>query len=134
MDIKLNKPYKDNTHLRIEIYYDLGGTSPLSGNPSPRGFYLSVNPIAKSEHSVQMAIPEEKSFRGLIKEVSRNNKKKLSAMEERLNAANQFHVLSLWKGSKYTELAEYIMEVIEQPVSTPKVKDKMHKDFVKARW
>ena len=38
---------KDATHLEISVYYDKGGANFLSGDTTPRGFYLSVKPASK---------------------------------------------------------------------------------------
>ena len=39
---------KDATHLEVSVYYSLGGANFLSGGTTPRGYYLSVNPVTKS--------------------------------------------------------------------------------------
>jgi len=39
----------DATHLEVSVYYTKGGTT-------PRGYYLSVTPVTKSERSVSFAM------------------------------------------------------------------------------
>jgi len=39
---------KGATHLEISTYYTKGGTNYFSGNPVPRGYYLSVKPVTKA--------------------------------------------------------------------------------------
>lgn len=36
------------THLRISVYYHLGGTNLFSGGSESRGYYLSVTPVTKN--------------------------------------------------------------------------------------
>jgi len=43
---------RDATHLEITVSYTKGGANYFSGGVTPRGFYLSVNPVKKGERSV----------------------------------------------------------------------------------
>jgi hypothetical protein len=59
--------------LEVRIYYDLGGYNYGTGEPKPRGYYLSVTPLVVSEHCT--------SFQGFtgayipLNQVSRQSKK-----------------------------------------------------------
>lgn len=39
---------KDNSHLKIEVYYSLGGMNYFTGTIERRGYYLSVSPVERS--------------------------------------------------------------------------------------
>ena len=39
------------THLKIELYYDLGGYNCFTGKNEPRAYYLSVTPVERSDRS-----------------------------------------------------------------------------------
>lgn len=43
------KPKRDVTHLRVEVYYALGGYNPFTAKEEGRGYYLSVSPVGRSE-------------------------------------------------------------------------------------
>lgn len=42
------KQKHDVTHLRIDVYYNIGDYSMLSHQPQQRGYYLSVSPVGIS--------------------------------------------------------------------------------------
>lgn len=35
------------THLKVELYYSLGGTNVFTYKDEPRGYYLSVSPVSR---------------------------------------------------------------------------------------
>lgn len=43
------KQKHDVTHLRVEVYYSLGGYNNFTGKSEGRGYYLSVSPVGRSE-------------------------------------------------------------------------------------
>ena len=46
-------PLEDNpkaTHLKVQLYYDLGGYNYFTYNAEPRGYYMSASPVCHSEH------------------------------------------------------------------------------------
>jgi len=46
---------KNITHLKVELYYDLGGMNYFSGSVEGRGIKLSVSPVQRSNgklHSI----------------------------------------------------------------------------------
>ena len=47
---------KDATHLEVSVYYTKGGANYFSGGTNPRGYYLSVKPVTKSENSVSFVM------------------------------------------------------------------------------
>ena len=47
---------KDATHLEISVYYSKGGLSYLTGESSPRGYYISVTPVTKSNGMVRFTM------------------------------------------------------------------------------
>lgn len=46
---KLLKTNRENTQLKVEIYYSRGGWNVFTGNEDPRGFWISVQPVSHSE-------------------------------------------------------------------------------------
>ena len=46
----------DATHLQVSVFYDKGGMNYLSGQTSPRGFYLSVTPVTKENRMVSFTM------------------------------------------------------------------------------
>ena len=80
MDDIIRKEYKDfnnkeNKKLQVEVYYDLGGYSYLSGTKNPRGYYLSVTPVLVKEHSVEYSF-NDRGYKTLLLEVKRKRKKR----------------------------------------------------------
>jgi len=45
-----------NAFLRVEVFYQEGGTSYLSGNAEPRGYYVAVRPITKENGMVSFTL------------------------------------------------------------------------------
>lgn len=78
--IYLENPTRDANTLEIEVYYSLGGMNYFTGRNEPRGYYLSVTPAKRSEHSISYT-----SFTGtkiLLKEVKRQSAKAEAEAEE----------------------------------------------------
>lgn len=46
---ELENPTKDCTHMKMEVYYRLGGTSMTTHRPYPRGYYFSVTPVVRED-------------------------------------------------------------------------------------
>lgn len=66
------------THVDVEVYYSKGGMNHFTGSVEKRGYYLSVQPVTKSTHSVSYI-----GFTGvkqLIKEVGRFSPKMLAEL------------------------------------------------------
>ena len=61
------------THIKTEVYYNLGGMNYFTGKAEKRGYYASASPVEKREHSESYV-----GFTGLkmlVKEVGRKSKK-----------------------------------------------------------
>ena len=61
------------SHLRIDLYYDLGGYNLFTYRNDSRGYYLSVTPVERSDRGGYFT-ESQTLFRGaklLIKEVAR---------------------------------------------------------------
>lgn len=61
------------SHLRIDLYYDLGGFNGFTYRNDPRGYYLSVTPVERCDRGGYFT-ESQTLFRGaklLIKEVTR---------------------------------------------------------------
>lgn len=68
---------RNATHLKIELYYHLGGMNYFTARSESRGYYLSVSPVSRSDrHGVTME--SYTAFTGvkqLVKAVSRKSQK-----------------------------------------------------------
>lgn len=66
------------THLKVELYYSMGGWNYFVGKQESRGYYLSVMPVKRWKSDTGCTCEQFVSFRGvrtLIKEVARKSKK-----------------------------------------------------------
>lgn len=66
------------THLKIELYYDLGGMNYFTGRPENRGYYLSVSPVTRGISAGGSVLESYTAFTGIkqnIKQVTRKSKK-----------------------------------------------------------
>jgi hypothetical protein len=69
---------KNITHLKVELYYDLGGMNYFSGSVEGRGIKLSVSPVQRSERENGIVMESYTAFSGfkkLLKEMARFNQK-----------------------------------------------------------
>ncbi len=66
------------THLRIELYYSLGGMNYFTGRAENRGYYLSVTPVERRTNDGGYTSESCTAFSGIkqnVKEVTRKSKK-----------------------------------------------------------
>lgn len=78
------KPNAAATHIKIEVYYNLGGYNVFSYRNEPRGYYLSVTPVTR-ENCGSYTTETVTAFSGvkqLIKEVSRKSAKAEASAEK----------------------------------------------------
>lgn len=71
------------THLKIELYYNLGGYNVFTYKEEKRGYYLSVSPVTR-ERSSGCTMESYTAFSGikqLIKPVNRKSAKAEAAAE-----------------------------------------------------
>ena len=69
---------KGITHLKVEIYYDLGGMNYFSGSVEGRGIKLSVSPVQRNKNEDGVVWESYTAFSGfkkLVKEMTRFNQK-----------------------------------------------------------
>jgi len=69
---------KNITHLKVELYYDLGGMNYFSGSVEGRGIKLSICPVQRSERENGIVVESYTAFSGfkkLLKEMARFNQK-----------------------------------------------------------
>jgi len=67
----------DCTHIKVELYYYLGGYNYFTYKEEKRGYYISVTPVSRSERQ-GYTMESVTMFRGvkqLIKEVARKSVK-----------------------------------------------------------
>ena len=64
-------------NLKVEVYYSLGGTNWFTYKNEPRGYYLSVTPVDRSDRGGYMCESTTlgRGVKKLVKEVSRQSKK-----------------------------------------------------------
>lgn len=73
-EVKENHSNTKATHLKAEVYYNLGGQNFFTGREERRGYYISISPVVKSDNFESYA-----AFTGLkvcILEVKRKSQKK----------------------------------------------------------
>ena len=88
-------PIGDREHLKISLYYSLGGMSYFTGNKEARGIYLSITPVTihQNEASDGTVWESEEStlfsgYKHLVKELSRFSKKQLDSCKNYLEFDN----------------------------------------------
>lgn len=66
------------THIKIEVYYSLGGYNYFTYKPERRGYYISVTPVERREYAPGCMMEGYTAFTGykaLLKEVTRKSAK-----------------------------------------------------------
>ena len=72
------------THIKVELYYAMGGMNYFTGNSEARGLYLSVTPVSRTEHGNGMISESYTAFSGvkeLVKPMTRFSQKVLDTFE-----------------------------------------------------
>ena len=67
------------THLKVEVYYAIGGMNYFNGSNEARGIYLSVTPVSRSCHEGKFWSESYKGWSGIKKhlvDMARFNQKK----------------------------------------------------------
>lgn len=75
--LELNDNSMKATHLKIEVYYSLGGYNCFTHKTEARGYYLSVSPVERSTRE-GITFESYTAFSGVkicLLEVSRKSKK-----------------------------------------------------------
>lgn len=78
----------DITHLRVEVYYSLGGYNLFTYKQEPRGYYLSVSPVGSLE-SGNTAVKSYRLFPGTKQLILPVNRQSPKRMTEALELAEQ---------------------------------------------
>ena len=75
--LELKGNAKNCTHLKVEVYYDLGGMNYFTGRGERRGYYLSVCPVERTERNgfISEGYTAFTGNKVLLKEVPRKSKK-----------------------------------------------------------
>lgn len=76
---------KNGTHIDVELYYSKGGVSYLSGEISPRGYYVRVAPVTRKHGMLSFVL-----FTGVSKlllQTSRFSKRQFEQAVEMAKAA-----------------------------------------------
>lgn len=61
------------THLRVEMYYNIGGMNYFTGRQERRGYYLSISPVTRN--GIMESFTAYSGVKFLLKEVSRKSAK-----------------------------------------------------------
>lgn len=83
--IELQEKTRNATHLLIELRYNLGGFNYFTHKQEPRGYYLSVSPVALEQRD-GYTLESYTAFTGtkyLVKEVTRKSAKAEHEAEEK---------------------------------------------------
>lgn len=83
------------THLKCELYYDLGGINYFTYANEPRGYYVSVTPV-KRDGILESFVAFE-GYKQIVQPCSRKSKKQQEIAE-----------------SKYTEIRDMLIERLIQ--------------------
>lgn len=78
----------DVTHLRVEVYYSLGGYNLFTYKQEPRGYYLSVSPVGRSERG-GVVMESYQAFSGTKQLILPVNRQSGKRMEEALRLAEE---------------------------------------------
>lgn len=75
--IKLKENGDKETHLCVEMDYNLGGTNWYSHTPIPRGYYLYATPCTLEDRGDYQTVSQVlgKGLKILLKQVARRSKK-----------------------------------------------------------
>lgn len=106
--IKITENNRDNNnYLQVEFYYTLGGYQYSTYTVKPRGYYISVTPIEKSERNgVNMiSFTGFTGFYEMLEKCDRKSKKAQQAASEKMPAYEKMMIDFICK--KYG----YIVEV-----------------------
>lgn len=78
----------DVTHLRVEVYYSLGGYNLFTYKQEPRGYYLSVSPVGRSERG-SVVMESYRAFSGTKQLILPVNRKSPKRYETALQLAQE---------------------------------------------
>lgn len=84
IDLKLNAAA---THLKIEVYYNLGGHNVFTGKDEPRGYYLSVSPVERRRTDYGITTETYVAFSGIKECIKPVGRKSAKAEKEAENIA-----------------------------------------------
>lgn len=79
------------THLKIELYYNIGGMNYFTYKTEARGYYLSVSPVSRTRADYGVTMESYTAFTGIkecVKTVSRKSAK-AEAEAEAIAAARE---------------------------------------------
>ena len=88
------------THLKCELYYDLGGMNFFTHETEPRGYYVSVVPVSRSN-----GLESYTAFTGckqLVQTCSRKSKKQQELAELKYKEVRDLLINRLLQETGYT--------------------------------
>lgn len=84
--IKVKENPAKVTHLKIELYYDLGGMNYFTGRAENRGYYLSVSPVTRGTSAGGFSSESYTAFTGIKQNIKQVTRKSAKAEAEKLAA------------------------------------------------
>jgi hypothetical protein len=102
IDIIENK-HDNNNALSVRVYYDLGGYNMFTHKEKPRGYYISVTPVERSERNgVKMeSITAFTGYSELLQECSRKSKKAEATATEKAPYYEKMMIEYICKNNGY---------------------------------
>lgn len=100
------------THIKIRLYYTLGGYNYFTYKREPRGYYLTVSPVEREEIRPGCWMEGFIAFSGykhLVKEVTRQSKKAEAEAEQESAKLAPAMIERVCR--------EYGLEIIEEPAA-----------------
>jgi hypothetical protein len=80
---------QDTTEIKVSTFYDIGGMNYLSGQSSPRGYYMAVQPIERGTTEFGTKFFKVSLFEGrkeLLFEVKRKSKSSTQKAEDMVSS------------------------------------------------
>ena len=93
--IPVSNPREDVTHLEISVFYQKAGMNYASYKREPGGIYVSVTPVKIADGMVSFILFS--GIKRLLETAERLNRKRLSAVGERVEADVKMQIGSTWE-------------------------------------
>lgn len=122
MKFKAQEPHKlePGTHVRVEVYYDEGGTNFLSGQNNSRGYYASARSVTLKDGCVSFVM--FKGIKTFIEGAGRYNAKKLATIAAAFRSdPRRLKLIESVLREEGRELETPLAQIAETPAQAPAV-------------
>lgn len=94
MELKTNK---ENTYIKLEVFYHLGGYSWATYKHEERGYYLSIKPekIEKRDGLAMVTFSAFSGYKILLEKATRLSRKKLEELNKCINIEKYKHIIDI---------------------------------------